>query len=137
MLSNQMSRYKSKCIRIICILFQRPTPVFASNVVSVILWMPDDWLLLSDINHMISKKTSEWQLPGNKRRQTDKGSPSLQMQSDQLKSDIKLWTAFLAVEVKFTQKFSVEQILKRGFIKRLSTRAILNVLNFLNIYNLN
>ena len=129
--------YQVMANMIIHILFQRPTPVFASNVVSVILWMPDDWLLLSDINHMISKKASEWQLPGNKRRQTDAGSPSLQMQSDQLKSDIKLWTAFLAVEVIFTKKFSVEQILKRGFIKRLSTRAILNVLNFLNIYNLN
>ena len=99
--------------------------------------MPDDWLLLSDINHIISKNAFEWQLPGNKRRQTDEGSPSLQMQSDQLKSDIKLWTAFLAVEVMFTKKLSAEQILKRGFIKRLSTRAILNVLNFLNIYNLN
>ena len=104
---------------------QRPSPTFAANVVDLLLWMPDDWLLLSNINHMIGGNRSDWQLPSNR----GQSYQWLQL----LKSDLKMWTAFLAVEVMFGHRTSPEISLKRNFIRRLRTRDMLGVLNFCDI----
>lgn len=107
-------------------LFQRPTPAFAANVAEVFLWMPDYWLLLSKINHLTGSLASDWSSTC-KRRQLPH---SLQL----LKSDLKLWTAFLAIEVILGRDVSPEVLLKRHFIRRLTTRDILGCLRFCNIH---
>lgn len=106
-------------------LFQRPTPTFAANVAEVFLWMPDYWLLLSKINHLTGRLTSDWSSACNRRQFPH----SLQL----LKSDLKLWTAFLAIEVILGRDVSPEVLLKRHFIRRLTTRDILGCLRFCNI----
>ena len=87
--------------------------------------MPDDWLLLSNINHMIRKDRFDWQLPGNRR---DSYHWLLLV-----KSDLKLWFAFLAIEVMFGHCDSPETKMKINFIRRLRTKDILGVLRFCNI----
>ena len=88
--------------------------------------MPDDWLLLSNINHMIGGNRSDWQLPSNR----GQSYQWLQL----LKSDLKMWTALLAIEVMFGHRTSPEISLKKNFIRRLRTRDMLGVLNFCDIY---
>lgn len=104
---------------------QRPSPSFAANLVDVLLWMPEDWVLLSNINHMVNRNRFDWQLPSNRRE------PCHWLQL--VKSDLKLWFAFLAIEVLFGQYDNAEMTLKKNFIRRLRTKDILGVLNYCNI----
>lgn len=113
---------------------QRPTPAYAANVVEVLLWMPDSWSLLSNINHMFSKNRSDWQLPSNdKEANRGRFTSWLKLKYQLLKSDIKLWTAMLAVEVLFGKKNTPEHQLKINFLNRLKTREILSVLSYCSI----
>ena len=108
--------------------------MLAANVAEALLWIPDDWSLLSNVNHMIKNNQSNQTSLSNKRNANNKDCcPWLQLKYQLVKSDIKLWIAFLAIEVLFGRKNTAEHQLKIGFISRLKTRDILGVLNFCNI----